>query len=167
LRRRWATQGNAKLAKLTAQQVQALYSAKLKEGLSQTTVNHLHACLRAALKAAVRLDLVPRNVCDLVDPPRMAQHEMQVLSAEQARVLLDTCTGDRLEALYVVALTTGMRLGEMLGMRWSDIDLESARPSIEVHTALNRRGKGWTLKETKTKRSRRRIALTSQAVEAL
>ena len=103
------TLGRVPLARLSPQQVQALYAAKLAGGLSTTSVNHLHAVLHRALDSAMRLGLVQRNVTGLVDAPRMRHHDMAPLSAEQVRALLSTIKGDRLEALYVLALTTGMR----------------------------------------------------------
>jgi integrase len=160
--------GKLPLAKLTAQQVQRLYSGKLEEGLSSTTVHHLHAVLHRALSQAERLDLVGRNVCDLVDVPRMREREMHVLDREQVRRLLDTVRGDRLEALYVLALTTGMRQGELLALRWRDLDLD--RGTLQVTATLQRTyGKEatCTLAAPKTKQSRRQITLTRAARDAL
>ncbi len=92
----------------SAQHLQSLYAKKLAEGLSPTTVNHMHMLLHKALDAAVRLELVQRNVSDLVDPPSMVRPEMGVLSPEHARALLAAAAGDRFQALYVLAVTTGM-----------------------------------------------------------
>ena len=103
------TLGKTVLSKLTAQQVQLLYSQKLKEGLSARTVHHLHVTLHHALKDAVRLGLLQRNVTDLVKPPRQERYELHTLTELAANHLLDVARGERLEALYVVALTTGMR----------------------------------------------------------
>jgi integrase len=155
-----------RLAKLTAQQVQALYTAKLQEGLSPTTVHHLHATLHRALDRAVRLGLVQRNVGDLVDVPRMTHREMVTLSEEQARTLLNVAKGARLEALYVLALATGMRLGELLALRWRDVDLDGA--TLQVKATLHfTPGGGYVFAEPKTDFSRRRIALSRIAVWAL
>jgi len=106
--------GRTMLTKLTAQHLQLLYAKKLEEGLTTTTVHHLHTIVHKALSNALRLGLVQRNVCDLIDPPRKLHHEMTTLSEEQARLLLTTASGKRLEALYVLALVTGMREGELL-----------------------------------------------------
>jgi site-specific recombinase XerD len=91
--------GKVKLVRLSAQRVQELYATKLCEGLSPTTVHQLHVVLRSALKRAVRLGLVVRNVTDLVDAPRPKRDEIHPLSCEQARHLLDAAQGNRLEAL--------------------------------------------------------------------
>ncbi len=159
------TLGGIVLSKLTAQHLQTLYAAKLNEGLSQTTVNHLHMLIHKALHAALRLDLVQRNVSDLVDPPSMAHNEMAVLSPEQSRAFLEAVAGDRFEALYALALTTGMRQGEILGLQWSDVDLEHG--TLQVRRTLYCAGREFFFTEPKTRKSRRTVLLTSYAIEAL
>ncbi len=158
--------GKVVLSKLTPQQVQSLYSAKLAEGLSPTTVHHLHATLHRALDRALRLGLVQRNVIDMVDPPRMTHHEMSVLSPDQVRILLATAAGQRLEAVYVLAVTTGMRQGELLALHWRDVALDAG--NLQVRATLHRtKDGGLVFAPPKTARSRRRIALPAAAVEAL
>jgi integrase len=160
--------GKISLAKLTPQEVQGLYAAKLAEGLSPTTVHHLHAVLHRALDQAFRWGLVARNVCDLVDVPRMAHHEMQVLAPEQARMLLAVAEGDRFKALYVLALTTGMRLGELLALHWRDIDLDARdAASLQIRGTMQRTKAGLVIGTPKTKQSQRRVALGAAAAEAL
>jgi len=158
--------GTTPLTKLTAQQVQRLYSAKLAEGLSSTTVHHLHAVLHRALDQAERLGLVGRNVSELANVPRMAEHELHVLDGEQARSLLTAAQGSRLEALYVLAISTGLRQGELLGLRWSDVDCD--RRTLRVRATLQRtKANGYQLAAPKTKHSRRQITLTTVACDAL
>lgn len=157
--------GSISLSKLTAQQVQALYARKMEQGLSSTTVHHLHAVLHRALDRAVRLGLVYRNASDMVDAPRMRHHEMATLAAEQARALLTAAKGDRLEALYVLALATGMRQGELLALKWRDVDLEGG--SLQVRATLQNTGSEYLITEPKTASSRRRVALPVAAVDAL
>lgn len=159
------TLGKVALSKLTPQRVQALYAQKMAEGLSTTTVHHLHTVLHRALESALRLGLVQRNVSDLVDPPRVRHHEMATLSPEHARKLLDAAKGERLEALYILALSTGMRQGELLALKWRDVDLFGA--ALHVRATLQHTPDGYTFAEPKTARSRRRIALPLVAVEAL
>jgi integrase len=103
--------------------LQRLYREKLDGGLSPSTVQKIHHVLHKALAQAVRWDLIARNPADAVKAPRPAPEEMRPLSAEEARRLLDAAEGDRLEALYALAVTTGMRRGELLGLKWSDINL--------------------------------------------
>lgn len=157
--------GKTPLAKLSAQHLQALYARKLAEGLSPTTVQHLHEVLHRALNRAVRLGVVYRNVADMVDPPRMSHHEMATLTEEQSRILLDVAAGERLEALYILALTTGMRQGEMLALKWHDVDLDGA--TLQVRRNLQNVGGVYSIVEPKTKSGRRRIALPAVTAEAL
>jgi integrase len=157
--------GRMMLTKLTAQQLQLLYAKKLEEGLTTTTVHHLHTIVHKALSNAMRLGLIQRNVCDLIDPPRMRHHEMTTLSEEQARLLLTTASGKRLEALYVLALATGMRQGELLALRWRDVDLDGS--TLRVRATLQRTEAGFVFAEPKTAQSRRRIALSKTVVDAL
>lgn len=157
--------GSVMLAKLTAQHLQRLYAAKLNKGLSPTTVNLIHKVLHRALKDALRLGLVQRNVSDLVDPPRRATHEMRPLSAEEARRLLDAVRGNRLEALAILALTVGMRQGELMALKWRHVDIPNA--TLQVQTTAKLVNGELLVEETKTRRSRRRIALSPMAVEAL
>ncbi len=159
------TLGSVTLSKLTAQQVQNLYAAKLNEGLSSTTVHHIHAVLHRALAAALRLGLVARNVTDMVDPPAMRHPEMTTLSEEQVRALLAAVSGDRLEAFYVLALATGMRVGELLALKWRYVDLD--RATLQVRATLHYTAAGYVFSKPKTKRSRRHLALSRGAIEAL
>jgi integrase len=94
-----------------------------------------------------------------------APNEMQPLSPEEARKLIEASHGDRLEALYVVAVHTGMRQGELLALKWEDVDLTEG--VLRVRRTLARDGGRITLGEPKTRRSRRPVHLTSAAVEAL
>ncbi len=157
--------GKVPLARLTAQQVQVFYARKLSEGLSPTTVHHIHAALHRALKDALRMGLVQRNVTEMLRPPRRASKEMMVLTEEQAARFLEAVKGDRFEALHVLALTTGMREGELLGLRWQDIDLENATAYVRMNVQEAERG--FILAETKTANSRRSVRLSKLAVAAL
>ena len=116
--------GNVKLDRLNALQVQALYGSKLEAGLSLRSVEIAHAMLHKALKQAVVWTLIPRNVSEAATPPRPSKREIAPLSQEQARSLLEAARGDVLYAFYVLAVTTGMRNGEMLGLQWKDVSLE-------------------------------------------
>lgn len=157
--------GALSLARLEPRHIQRLYADCLAQGLAPATVRQLHSILHHALEQATQWGLVARNVAALVTPPRLTRHESAALSPEQARVLLTTAKGSRLEALYVLALSTGMRLGELLGLRWQDVDMDMAM--LQVRHTLARTPQGWQLMEPKTARSRRRIALTPSAIAAL
>jgi integrase len=105
--------GKTALARLTPQQVSYFYARKLEEGLASTTVRHIHGVLHRALKDALKMGLVAQNVTELVRAPRRSSREMATLSEEQAQHFLETVKDDRFAALYVLALTTGMREGEL------------------------------------------------------
>jgi integrase len=163
--------GHLPLAKLEAHHLRSLYAnrleAKAKGGgeLSPSSVRQLHANLGKAIKQAVRDGAIQRDVASLVDAPRLERHEMHTLSPEQTEQLLEAARGDPLEALYVLAVTTGMRQGELLAIKWRDVDLEGG--SLSVHTTLRRVDGALAFSEPKTKRSNRRIDLSQRAVAAL
>jgi integrase len=166
--------GRFRLAKLPPQPIQALYAAKLARGVAPGSVRQMHAVLRRALGEAARLGLVPRNVATLVKAPRAVRHEMQVLSPDEARILLAEVAGDRLEALYVLAITTGMRIGELCALRWTDVDLATLADRHGKASALHVQatlryinGDTYFFDPPKTAQSRRRISLSGTAAEAL
>ena len=139
--------GAMRLARLSPERVQAAYSHRLETGLSRTSVQLMHGVLHKALDQAMRWGLVPRNVSDLVTAPRRSTPEMRTLSPEEARVLLEAASGERLEALYVLAITCGLRLGELQALRWRDVDLDLL--SLSVSQVLYKRGKVCIFKEPK------------------
>jgi integrase len=145
--------------------VQTLYRDRLDSGLSPATVNKIHTVLHKALSQAVRWSLIPHNVTDAAKAPTPTPEEMRPLSPEEARRLLAAARGDRLEALYVLAVTTGMRRGELLGLKWSDVDLENATVSVRRTLMRTDNAKRIALGEPKTKKSRRTIRLTPHAAE--
>ncbi len=157
--------GNVPLARLSPQHLQRLYASRLKAGLSPGSVVQLHAVLRRAFGQASRWGLVPRNVVSLVTPPRRSRREMETFSPDQAKAFLAAAEGDRLEALYVLALNTGMRQGELLALRWKDVDPDAG--VLQVRATLQRTREGFVFAEPKTASSRRQVALTRSAVEAL
>ena len=108
--------GRVKLSKLTPAHVQGLYRHKLDSGLSPATVQKIHVVLHKALAQALKWNLIPRNGADAVKAPRPAAEEMRPLSPDEARKLMEAAQGDKLEALYVLAMHTGMRQGELLAL---------------------------------------------------
>jgi integrase len=157
--------GSLKLKKLNSAHVQNFYRNRLDTGLSASTVRKIHDILRRGLAQAVDWHLTQRNVANVVKPPRPVPKEIVALSTDETRRLLDAAAEDRLEALYVLAVHTGMRQGEMLALRWQDVDIENA--VLSVRRTLTRRGGKVAFGEPKTKKSRRSIRLTPQAVDAL
>lgn len=158
--------GHIWLQKLTAQHVQSLYAKKLKEGFTAKRVRDIHMVLHGALGHAKRIKLVGSDVCDDVELPQSKQREIQPLTPEQAQVLLQKVREHHLEALLALALTTGMRRGEILGLRWQDIDLQQG--TLQVCRAVSYFGRrGFLVGEPKTEKSKRKIALPQFVVEAL
>ncbi len=158
--------GRVKLKSLTPAHVRGLITEKLNTGLAPGTVRKMHSTLHKALSQAVSDGLIPRNAAD-VKAPQPAPEEMRPLSEIEARAFLDAARelDDRFEALYMLAITTGLRRGELLGLRWDDADLE--RGTLRVGRALVREGGRHKLGETKTRRGRRQVNLTPRTVTAL
>ena len=157
--------GRNKLGDLTPEKVRRLRGAKLAEGLSTRTVQYLLVVLRKALQQAVEDGLIPRNAAQGV---RVSQtkEEIRPLSPEQAKILLAAAAGTRLEALYVLAVHTGLRQGELFGLRWEDIDFGAE--TLSVKRILSGAEGGRPVFGTpKTAKSRRSVKLTAPAVEAL
>lgn len=170
------TLGNVTLTRLAPEQVEALYAGLLSgevknsrqtKPLAPATVRQLHVILHHALDDALRKGKVSRNICEFVaNVPRVPRHENQTYSFAQVRTLLQAAQGDRLEALYVLAVTTGMRQGELLALKWQNVDLDGATLHVRATVAQTAAGK-YTFSEPKTARGRRRIPLQPIAVEAL
>jgi integrase len=158
--------GHVQLQKLTAQQVQAFYTIKLNEGLSPGRIKGLHMVLHGALANAVKWELITKNVCDLVTLPIGKRYEAQPLTPEQAQRLLDAAKEHKLETLLVVAVITGMRRGELLGLHWQDIDFDEK--CLYVRRSVVRVGKlGLIESEPKTRLSKRKIMLPTFVLDAL
>jgi integrase len=140
---------------------------RLKPGapLAPKAVRHAHTMLHKALNDAVRWGRVNRNVADLAEPPRPSTPEMKVYDTEQLRVFLDAVKDDRLYAAWLLMVTTGMRRGEALGLRWSDVNLDAGRISV-VRTLTVVRAEVM-VSEPKTAKGRRSVALDPATVAQL
>src|SRR5215203_2343674 len=158
--------GTMKLPKLDTPNIQALYTAKLRDGLKPSSVRYIHAVLHCALKKAVELRLIPRNPAASARPPKIRQEEVTPLDAEQSRVLLAAAKDDRFECLYILSLVCGLRMGEALGLKWSDIDFEAGTLRVHRQVQRIREGGGLVFSEPKNA-SRRTIDLPQRPVEAL
>ena len=157
--------GRLKLKKLSPAHLAGFYQDRLDAGFAAASVHKLHTTIRKALDQAVKWHMVPRNVAEAVRAPRPAPKEMRTLSAEEARRFLEAARGDRLEALYMLAVTTGMRQGELLALKWQDVNLQSG--TLSVRRTITKNGGRLLLGEPKTKKSRRTIQLTESVVGAL
>lgn len=157
--------GHLELAKLQPLHLQKLYADKLSTGLSARTVRYIHAILHRALGQAVRWQILHRSVADAVELPRVERKEMQTLDLEGVAKLLNAAAEDRLYALYLMAVTTGMRQGELLGLRWQDVDL--ATGTVMIRQTLQWLDDGPVFQEPKTPKSRRVVQISAEVISAL
>lgn len=158
--------GHHRLDRLQPEHVEAFYRTLEQDGLSPSTVLKLHRVLSRALKVAVQRGKIARNVCALVDAPSADRQEVVPLTADEARRVLAATSADRNAARWSVALALGLRQGEALGLRWSDVDLDAG--TLTVRNALQRqKGAGLVLVPPKSRAGRRTITLPSQLVEAM
>lgn len=159
--------GDTPLPRLTPTSVERMTAGMIRRGLSPTTARGARTTLRMILRDAERDGLVARNVAALAHAPKVTRHELRVLSADETRRLLDGTVDDEFGPIYALAATTGMRQGEVLGLRWQDVELSGPTPSLTVRRSLARAEKGYALAEPKTARSRRTLELAPATVAAL
>lgn len=157
--------GTVKLARLTPQRVEALLAERRTAGLAPRTVWHLRAVLRSALTDAVRAGEATRNAASLAHPPKVEAYHVEPMTPDRARAILDAVVGTDLEVAVSLALWTGLRQGELLGLRWRDVDLAARRLRVEM--TLQYRTREFFLEPTKTLKSRRTIGLPAPAAEML
>jgi integrase len=157
--------GKKALTKLTPSDVQRLVNSKLETGLSPVRAGYIRVVLRAALSQALKWGLVTRNVAALAESPRVPRKQVDPFTPEEAKVFLESAKGDRLYALYTVALAIGLRRAEALGLRWEDIDFKSG--TLRVRRTLQRLNREYRLVEAKSERSHRTVALPTFAIAAL
>lgn len=163
--------GHLPISELKPQHIQRMYSDKMRsrpEGggkISPNSVRCIHRILHAALSQAVRLQIVASNPCDAVDPPKYSRRLPRYWKPEEAARFLEAIKDDRLFALFHLALGTGLRRGELLGLRWDGVDLE--RACLTVNQVRVRAGARTVSKEPKTAGSYRTIALSIQVCQTL
>jgi len=158
--------GDIRIDKLTPLAIQAAYNKMTEQGLSPRTVRYAHAILRNALEQAARWQMLRQNPAQHVDLPRQKKQEMQALSPAEAKRFLEAAVFNRWGVLFELMLNTGLRPGEALGLKWTDIDFDKGR--LHVQRSLSRpRGDHWQLTEPKTARSRRTIPLPPSMLKSL
>ena len=158
--------GRIKLKDVRPDHIQSLYNTKLKSGTSNRTVRMIHAVLHVALNQALQMGIISRNPSDAVIKPKLIKKEMKTLTDTQVQTLLLAVRGTRYEALYLLAVTTGLREGELLGLKWSDLDWITRHLSIQRQ--LQRLSEqGLVFCEPKSASGRRVIALGSATIEKL
>jgi integrase len=150
--------GKMKVQSIVPGHIRQLYVRMQKEGKGARTIQLVHVTLHCAFAQAVKEGLVGYNPMDAVDRPKVETKQFQIFTEEQARKFIMTARGHPYEALYYLALTTGMRKGEILGLKWSDVDWEKSMLRVERQlqpVSFN----GGALAPTKTKSGRRQIKL--------
>lgn len=158
--------GRVELTRLVPGQIEAITSGMLARGLAPATARHARTVLRHALGDAMRSGLLVRNVAALARPPRHERPEMQTLTAQQVREFLARTAEDPLGPLFALAVTSGLRQGELIGLEWRDVDLTGGLLTVRRSMALAADGT-YQLAEPKTTRSRRTVNLPRRAADAL
>jgi integrase len=149
---------NLRLSQITPAHLQTLYSQKLKDGLSRRTVKYIHTIIHQMLDQALKWGLVARNVSEAVDAPTPDKKQVEPLTRDEVKRLLEVLKGDRLYAFYVVALATGLRRGELLALTWDNVDLDNDVVYVRK-TLQSIRGQGLVIGEPKSEKSRRPVVL--------
>jgi integrase len=164
--------GSLTLQKVQPTHLQRFYNDKLANGradgaggLSAQTVRYLHAILREALGHAVKWQYLSQNVVELADPPTLRKKDIVTLQVEEVQEFLTLAKEDRLYIAFLLAVTTGLRRGEILGLRWRDVDMEAQKASIRKNL-VTLRGKS-VLQEPKTPGSHRSVTFPAMTIEEI
>jgi integrase len=156
--------GNWKLKELTNLHIQKFYSSKVEEGLSSSYVKNMHNIVSKSLKAAYEWGMIQKNIASLIKAPRPLKCDMQTWTLEQSNQFLEGAKVSKLFIVFAIAIYTGMRKGEILGLRWSDVDLEDAK--LTVRQTLTYTDGQFIYNEPKTKESTRVISISDYLVQA-
>lgn len=161
--------GNIHVQKLSAPQVQAALELWRERGMSDRMIHRCHLVLSQAHKQAMQWGVVQRNVCDAVKKPKISRGKPAVWTPAEAATFLDASRDDGLWPLWPLLILEGMRRGEALGLRWSDVNWErgTAHISQTVSPDKNNTGQAIIQNRTKTNAGARTVRLTSETIEAL
>ena len=157
--------GRLKLARVSPGDVEGMLSRLQEQGLSAQTASHARAALRTALRDAERLGMVTRNSAQIAKPPTVPHQPPRMLTPSEAQAVLDALPDPGLHRIATVAVHSGLRQGELLGLRWQDVDPDGG--DLHVRKALQRLGGTYQLVGVKSRSSRRTVPLTAVAAEAL
>lgn len=158
--------GRIRLRDLRARHIQAFYNRQSKQGVSQHTQRKIHAILHKSFKQATRWDMIPANPAASVDRPKQKRVEMTAWTEEQARSFLSGVHESRHVNLYFLAIATGLRQGELLGLQWKDVDWEGSR--LQIQRQVQRiKGKGLVFTEPKSRAGRRSVVLGPSSMARL
>lgn len=161
------TLGGRRLCDIQSYEIQSLYNGLTKRGLSARTVRYSHTVLSSALKQAIKWKRLVQNPCDHCDLPKMEKTEMRCFTPEETKVFLETAKTDKHYTLFLLAIHTGLRPEEYLGLQWKDIDFDQQALSVRRAVVWRRKGGGFFFTEPKTKKSRRSIPLSETLFAAL
>jgi len=159
--------GSKKLCDLKPLDIQKLYTDLLERNLSARTVRYAHAVLSSALKQAVKWQILVVNPCDAVDLPKQQRTEMNALTPAEATKFLEAARTDKWYVIFSLALATGMRPEEYLGLQWKDLNFDTGTMIVRRALVWKRKGGGWSLQEPKTSQSRRTIPLPVSVLKEL
>jgi integrase len=158
--------GSVPIQKLRAADLQAVYAAMVQEGLADQTRLHAHRVVHTMLKHATQWGVVSRNVASMVDAPRVRAREIEILAPAEIQTVLETLRNKPLYPIAALALASGLRRGELLALRWQDVDLDGGSPRVEQALEETKRG-GLVLKAPKTRHGRRTVTLPPSTVAVL
>lgn len=157
--------GELRLTQLTPAHLQNLYSKKLNSGLSNRTVQYIHAVIHRVLGQALKWGLVARNVADVVEAPKPSKKAPEMLTEVQVKQLIDVAQG-RMKVIVLLAVTCGLRQAEILGLRWEDVGFSESAIYIR-QTAQQIYKQGIVISEPKTDKGRRTVILPYITLDAL
>jgi integrase len=157
--------GKIKLVQIKPEDLQSLYARKLDSGLSPKTVKHIHSLIRRTLNQALQWNIIYRNPARAVSPPSVPKQPIKTFSKSQAIRFLEAVENHRWYPIYILALTTGMRQGEILGLRWEDVDF--GNKTLSINQTVQDVGGHVTITQPKTKTSKRIVALSEFALQTL
>ena len=146
------TLGSKRLSDIQAYEVQGLYNDMLKRGLSARTVRYTHSVLSSALARAVKWKMISQNPCDSCELPKMEKTEMKCFSPAETVTFLENAKQDKYFTLFLLAIETGLRPEEYLGLQWKDVDLDERTLSVRRAVKL-RKGGGYYFTEPKTRKA--------------
>ena len=159
------TLGKIRLSQLNPMHVSGLLSKLERENVGERTRGMAYAVLRRALNIGMKWGLLVRNVCSSVDPPKQHRAHVTTLTEKQVNELLAATSETRWGALFMLAITTGLRQGELFALKWEDIDLN--RGLLSVRHSLEEVAGKLRLKEPKSKSGRRQVTLSTGAIESI
>jgi len=157
--------GALPLQSLRPEHLQRLYNEKREAGLSAQTIHHIHKVIHGALEQAIKNRLIQHNVSEAVTLPKIRRREIRTLTPEEQSKFLKVLDGDRLGAAFLMLLGTGMRRGELLALRWEDVNLNEGTVFIQRDMVWTKNG--LVFQEPKTEKSRRLVPLPPPVLEAL